>query len=102
MLGGEVGVAGVLPQTGGEETAVELCAGPAFGDFGGAGVEGFGGVVGPLLAVGEVLEDDEEEEGAGEEGVGCGEGGGEAGGEEEGGGWGCYGEEEDLVHVSSG
>ena len=53
-------------------------------------------MVGPLLAVGEVLEDDEEEEGAGEEGVGGGEGGGEAGGEEEGVGWGCYGEEEDL------
>lgn len=57
------------PETAGVEAAIHLCSGPALRDFGGGLVGVFGLVVVPLLLVGEVFDDDEGDEGAGEEDV---------------------------------
>lgn len=100
LLGGEVGVARELPETGGVEAAVELGARVAWLRFGGALVGGFRGVEVPLLAVGEPLDCDEDDEEAREDVFGCGHGGVEARGQEEDVGRGGDGEEEDLSGLS--
>lgn len=97
LLGDEVGVPGVGEHAAGAEAAVQLCAVPAEGHFGGRLVLLLCLLEVPLLLVGEEGREDEEHEGAREDDVGgCGFGAGEAGGEEEDIGWGCYGPEEDL------
>ena len=70
-------------QSFGAETALQRGGGPAGRSFAGAAMVRFGGLVVPLLLVGDVGEGDEGKESGGEEGVGGGEGAGGKSGREE-------------------
>jgi hypothetical protein len=103
LLGREVRVPRPRPESGGVEAAVELGARVTrrAGRLRGGVVVRFGLVVGPLLLVGEELEDDEAEDEFWEDGVVGREGvAAEAGGEEEDVG-GCCDEEEEELCISA-
>lgn len=100
LLGGEVGVARELPQSSGVEAAVELRTRVAWLRLSGALVSGFCGMEVPLLSVGEPLNNNEDDEEAGEDVFDCGHGRVEARGQEEDVGGRCHGEEEDLMILS--
>lgn len=99
LLSEEVGVAAVSPQAPGHETTVEILLRPAAGHLLVLEVRVLGGLVVPLLAVGNVLAQDEADDNGEEGPVRGGNRGLDAAGEEEGvGRRGREGEEEDGLN----
>lgn len=83
LLGGEVGMTAVGPETGSDEAAVEVGLGVAVGDLGILEVLVFDGLVFPLLAVADVLDEHEKEDDAAVDPVGCADAGLEVRSEED-------------------